>query len=53
VRDAGCALAVTESVPGSPSQRNMERVGFQVAYTRVDARYASPIQPAALKGTDT
>jgi GNAT superfamily N-acetyltransferase len=52
-RDAGCALAVTESVPGSPSQRNMERLGFQVAYTRIDARYASPRQPGTPKGTDT
>lgn len=36
-RDAGCDLAVTESVPGSGSQRNMERLGFRVVYTRVDA----------------
>ncbi len=35
-RDAGCDLAVTESTPGSPSQRNMERLGFRIAYTRVD-----------------
>lgn len=34
--EAGCDLAVTESAPGSPSQRNMERIGFRVAYTRVD-----------------
>jgi GNAT superfamily N-acetyltransferase len=33
---AGCTLAVTESAPGSPSQRNMERLGFRVAYTRLD-----------------
>ena len=31
----GCEMAVTEAVPGSPSQRNMERAGFRVAYTRV------------------
>jgi len=36
-RDAGCDLAVTESAPGSGSQRNMERLGFRVVYTRVDA----------------
>ena len=33
---AGCDLAVTEARPGSDSQRNMERRGFRVAYTRVD-----------------
>lgn len=36
-REAGCDLAVTESSPGSGSQRNMERLGFRVVYTRVDA----------------
>jgi GNAT superfamily N-acetyltransferase len=34
--EAGCELAVTEAIPGSPSQRNMERLGFRVAYTRAD-----------------
>lgn len=34
--EAGCDLAVTESRPGSGSQRNMERLGFRIAYTRVD-----------------
>lgn len=33
---AGCELAVTEAAPGGVSQRNMERVGFQIAYTRVE-----------------
>lgn len=33
---AGCELAVTESLPGSASMRNMERRGFRVAYTRVE-----------------
>lgn len=33
---AGCGLAVSEALPGSGSQRNMERLGFCVAYTRVD-----------------
>ncbi len=41
-REAGCRLAVTESVPGSPSQRNMERLGFRVVYTRVDAVLRTP-----------
>jgi GNAT superfamily N-acetyltransferase len=35
-RDAGCALAVTEAAPGSGSQRNMERLGFRVAYTHLE-----------------
>ena len=34
-QEAGCDLAATESVPGTGSQRNMERLGFRVAYTRV------------------
>ncbi len=33
---AGCELAATESAPGGASQRNMERLGFRIAYTRVD-----------------
>jgi GNAT superfamily N-acetyltransferase len=52
-RDAGCSLAVTESVPGSPSQRNMERLGFRVAYTRVDARYPLSRRSETPKGTDS
>lgn len=32
---AGATLAVSEADPGSTSQRNMERLGFHVAYTRV------------------
>lgn len=34
--EAGCELAVTESEPGSVSQRNMERHGFRLAYTHVE-----------------
>jgi len=33
-RDAGCTIASVGSTAGSPSQRNIERAGFQVAYTR-------------------
>jgi len=33
---AGCELAATESAPGAASQRNMERLGFRIAYTRID-----------------
>ncbi len=35
-RDAGCDMAVTEAVPGGASQRNMERLGFRIAYTHVE-----------------
>lgn len=31
--DAGCDLVMVETSPGSPSQRNLERFGFQVVYT--------------------
>jgi GNAT superfamily N-acetyltransferase len=34
--EASCEIAVTESAPGGTSQRNMERAGFRVVYTRVD-----------------
>ena len=30
----GCDLAVVMTLPGSPSQRNVERAGFRVAYTK-------------------
>lgn len=42
-RDAGCDLAVTEAAPGSGSQRNMERIGFRLVYTRVDAVGPAPV----------
>ena len=32
---AGCDLAVTLTMPGTTSQRNVERAGFRVAYTKV------------------
>lgn len=34
-REAGCDLAVMGCTPGSISQRNAERKGFRVAYTKV------------------
>ena len=43
-REAGCTLAVTESMPGSASQRNMERLGFTVAYTRVEVLGPKSVQ---------
>lgn len=33
---AGCEIAVSEAAPGSGSQRNMERAGFRVVYSRLD-----------------
>jgi GNAT superfamily N-acetyltransferase len=33
--DQGCALAMMGAAPGSSSQRNAERQGFRIAYTRV------------------
>lgn len=32
--DSGCDLILVSTTPGSGSQRNMERAGFRVAYTR-------------------
>ncbi len=32
--DAGCDLAAVSTVPGSGSQRNVERLGFRLAYTK-------------------
>ncbi len=34
-RDHGCDLAIMGALPGSASQRNAERNGFRVAYTRI------------------
>lgn len=44
----GCTLAATECAPGSGSQRNMERVGFRIAYTRADLTL-----PRNVEGTAT
>jgi hypothetical protein len=33
--DAGCELAMMGALPGSGSQRNAERNGFRIAYTRI------------------
>nr|AGC71394.1 hypothetical protein [uncultured bacterium A1Q1_fos_1815] len=32
--DQGCDLATMSALPGSPSQRNAQRNGFHIAYTR-------------------
>lgn len=33
--DAGCDLATADTQPGSVSQQNYEKMGFQVAYTKI------------------
>ena len=33
--EQGCDLATASTLPGSPSQRNYERAGFRVAYTKI------------------
>ncbi len=40
-RSRGCTLAMIGALPGSPSQRNAERHGFRVAYTRIKWRIRS------------
>ena len=44
---AGCEYAVVSTNPGSGSQRNMERRGFRVAYTKVVMMREWPEMPAA------
>jgi hypothetical protein len=39
--DHGCDLAMTAAVPGSDSQRNAERKGFRIAYTRTKWKLCS------------
>jgi GNAT superfamily N-acetyltransferase len=34
-REAGCDLAIIKTTPGTTSQRNVQRAGFQLAYTKV------------------
>ena len=41
--ELGCALAMSIALPGSISQRNMSRVGFQSLYTRV--KFERPYKP--------
>jgi GNAT superfamily N-acetyltransferase len=44
---AGCEYAVVSTNPGSGSQRNMERRGFRVAYTKLVMMREWPETPAA------
>ena len=39
--DQGCDLAMMVAQPGSDSQRNAERKGFRIAYTRTKWRLCS------------
>jgi hypothetical protein len=41
--EAGCDLAMMCAAPGSSSQRNAERHGFRIAYTRIKWRLARPV----------
>jgi len=38
----GCGLAVTSTAPGSPSQRNLQRYGFRILYTKALMRRLPP-----------
>lgn len=40
--DAGCTLAMMCAAPGGGSQRNAERSGFRIAYTRIKWHKARP-----------
>ncbi len=51
----GCEYAVVSTLPGSGSQRNMERRGFRVAYTKVVMvrtwpELAAPVEPGDENG---
>jgi hypothetical protein len=41
----GCDLAMMCALPGSASQRNAERQGFRIAYTRIKWRLDRPASP--------
>lgn len=38
----GCDLAITAATPGSASQRNLQRYGSQILYTRPSLRRLAP-----------
>ncbi|HJQ32139.1 MAG TPA: GNAT family N-acetyltransferase [Pyrinomonadaceae bacterium] len=42
--EAGCDLAMMCALPGSASQRNAERQGFRIAYTRAKWRLATAVR---------
>lgn len=47
-RAAGCDLAVIEASPGGISERNQQRAGFRVAYTRVSLERPPAASPASV-----
>ncbi len=48
--DYGCDVAMMVAQPGSDSQRNAERQGFHVAYTRIKWRLCSPLSASESRG---
>ena len=40
--ERGCDLATASTLPGSQSQRNYERAGFRVAYTKIAFEMSKP-----------
>jgi hypothetical protein len=48
--EAGCDLAMMVAQPGSASQRNAERQGFRIAYTRIKWLLPHPRPPATPSG---
>jgi hypothetical protein len=42
--DAGCNIAMLCAEPGSASQRNAERQGFRIAYSRTKWKLTEPAQ---------
>ena len=49
---AGCEYAVVSTMPGGGSQRNMERRGFRLAYTKVVMTREWPESPAPKDSND-
>ena len=49
VQQAGCDLAVTLTMPGTTSQRNVERAGFRTAYTKVVVVKRHPNSPEPIQ----
>ncbi|HEV2765518.1 MAG TPA: GNAT family N-acetyltransferase, partial [Pyrinomonadaceae bacterium] len=47
--ERGCDLAMMCALPGSASQRNAERHGFRIAYTRVKWRLNRPLPDDATR----
>jgi GNAT superfamily N-acetyltransferase len=47
--DQGCVLAMMAAAPGSASQRNAEREGFRIAYTRVKWALPSTVKASTSK----